>query len=103
MVELVTRKRIEILVDAPLADWLVSEADHAGLTHYTLLPVLSGRGRMGGWRDEDLSGAIAKRMFVSITTPERAQVLIDALAVRLDEYGLMLSLSDVSVVRGERF
>ncbi len=103
MVEMVKRKRIEVLVDAPLADWLVSEAEHAGLTHYTLLPVLSGRGRMGGWRDEDMSGAIAKRMFVSITTEDRARALADTLAARLDEYGLLLAVSDVEVVRGERF
>ncbi len=39
MVETFTRKRVEILVDTPLAPRLVQAAAEAGIAGYTLIPV----------------------------------------------------------------
>ena len=47
MIQTFTRKRIDILVDAPLCDWLAEVASEAGIDHYTLLAAHSGRGRSG--------------------------------------------------------
>ncbi len=103
MVELVKRKRIDILIDAPLSEWLVETAATVGIIHYTLMNMHSGSGRAGSWRDEELSGAVAKRMFIAIANAEKVQSLIDALAPHLDTYGLVVTIADVEVVRGERF
>lgn len=103
MVELVSRKRIEILIDAPLSEWLVETAASAGIAHHTLMNLHSGKGRTGSWRDEDVSGAVSKRMFIAIANAEKVQRLIDALAPHLDAYGLVVTIADVDVVRGERF
>jgi hypothetical protein len=42
-------------------------------------------------------------MFIAVASEQKAVAFIDALAPRLDEYGLLATLSDVDVVRGERF
>lgn len=103
MVELVKRKRIDILVDAPLSEWLAETAASAGIPHHTLMSLHSGKGLGGAWRDEDVSGAVAKRMFIAIASEPKVKLLIDALAPHLDTYGLVVTISDVDVVRGDRF
>jgi hypothetical protein len=103
MVETVTRKRIEILIDRPLAPRLISAAAEAGVSGYTLIPVQSGSGRHRSWRDDPVSGAEAKTIFLTIASEEKAGRLVDLLAPHLDDYGMLLTVSDVQVVRGERF
>lgn len=99
----VQRKKIEVLVDMPLARRVIESARRVGIHSHTLMPIASGSGSHGGWSDDQLSGAEAKVMFVTITSEEKASALIDALAPLLDDYGLMLIASDVEVVRGGRF
>ncbi|HEX8448640.1 MAG TPA: hypothetical protein VF652_03515 [Allosphingosinicella sp.] len=103
MVNTVTRKRVEILVDTALAPRLIHAAADAGIAGYTLIPVQSGAGRGGTWRDDSVSGASAKSIFLTIASEEKAARLVDALAPNLDSYGMLLTLSDVQVVRGDRF
>ena len=103
MVQLVTRKRIDILIDAPLSAWLAGVAEQAGIPHHSFLPVASGRGRKGSWRDEDVSGAVSKKMFVAVAKAGQVEALVEALAPHLDDYGLVVVISTVEVVRSNRF
>lgn len=103
MVELVRRKRLEVVADAPLCEWLAESAAKLGIAHFSVVSLSAGSGQGGAWRDEDLSGAVAKRMFIAVASEQKAVAFIDALAPRLDEYGLLATLSNVDVVRGERF
>lgn len=103
MINTFTRKRIEILVDAPLASRLIAAAADAGIAGYTLIPVQSGAGRAGAWRDDRVTGAETKTIFLTIASEEKAQRFVDVLAPKLEEYGLLLTVADVEVVRGERF
>jgi nitrogen regulatory protein PII len=99
----VKRKKIEVMVDMPLARRVIEAAERVGINAHTLLPTISGSGSHGSWSDDQLSGAEAKVMFVTITSDEKASALIHALAPLLDDYGLMLVASDVEVVRGGKF
>ncbi len=103
MTEIIRRRRIEVLVDAPIVRRVVDAARAAGITGYTLLPTLEGEGRTGRWSDDQLSGAQAKRLFLSVTSEVKAAAFTDAIAPLLDSHGLLLLLSDVDVVRGARF
>ncbi|MCG6115335.1 MAG: transcriptional regulator [Mesorhizobium sp.] len=103
MTTTVSKIRIEILVDAPLVRRVTELAESAGVTGYTLMPTLAGSGSGGRWRDDQVSGAQAKLVFVTITGPRRAEALIEALKPVLDSHGLMLTKSTVEVVRGDRF
>jgi PII-like signaling protein len=103
MIETFTRKRVEILIDSPLAPRLVQAAADAGIAGYTLIPVQSGAGRSGTWRDDAVSGAQAKTIFLTIASEEKANRFVEALAPNLEAYGMLLTMADVEVVRGERF
>ena len=103
MIETVTRKRIEVLIDRPLAVRLVQAAAEAGVSGYTLIPVQSGSGRHGAWRNDPVSGAEAKTIFLTIASEAKAERLVELLAPYLDTYGMLLTVSDVQVIRGERF
>ena len=103
MTETIRRRRIEVLVDAPLTRHVVEAARAAGIAGWTILPTLEGEGRGGHWSDDQLSGAQAKRLFLSVTSSEKADAFTDAIAPLLDSHGLVLLLSDVYVVRGGRF
>jgi hypothetical protein len=103
MIETVLRKRIEILIDSALAPRIVAAAAEAGVSGYSLIPVQSGRGSHGSWRDEGLGAAETKAIFLTIASDAKAERLVDLLAPHLDSYGMLLTISDVRVVRGERF
>lgn len=98
----VNRKRIDILADAPLLPRLVAALNASGVTGHTVLPASSGAGASGRWSDDGLTGT-AKLVVMAITTAEHAANLVDRLAPLLDSHRLLLTLSDVDVVRGDRF
>lgn len=103
MPDVLPRRRIEILADAPVMPAVIETAARAGIDHYTLLPLFAGRGHSGAWSDDQLTGALAKQMLLIVCRAEAAELLIAGLRPLLDSHGLMLMLSDVDVVRGDRF
>ncbi len=103
MVETVTRKRIEILVDTPLAPRIIKQIKAADISGWSLIHVDSGGGRDGEWQDDDLTGAAAKTIIIAIASHDKANHLAELLAPVLDSYRLLLTIGDVQVVRGERF
>ena len=102
MIETVIRKRIEILVDSPLVRRVTAAIEMAGISGWSVLPVTSGSGREGRWHEERVTGA-DKSLILSIASPEKASALAEALAPILTSHGLLLTMWDVEVIRGERF
>ena len=74
----------------------------AGITGWTVLPVSSGRGREGRWREESVMGT-DKVVVLTIANQEAATALATDIAPILTSHGLILSMWDVEVIRGERF
>lgn len=102
MIETVVRKRIEILADTPLAKRVTRAIDKVEISGWTILPVQSGSGRDGPWRDERVTGS-DKSLILTIASQEKASLLSEELAPILSSHGLLLTMWDVEVVRGERF
>ncbi|MCK0099534.1 transcriptional regulator [Qipengyuania sp. S6317L1] len=102
MIETVTRKRIEILTDKALQKRVTDAIEKAGIIGWTILPVSSGKGREGVWREESVMGT-DKVFVLTIASEENAQALAEALAPMLTNFGFLLSMWDVQVIRGERF
>jgi len=98
----VPRKRIDILADAPLLPRLIEALRASGVNSHTVLPASSGAGATGRWSDDGLTGT-AKLVVIAITSAEHAAALVDHLAPLLDSHRLLLTLTDVEVVRGDRF
>jgi hypothetical protein len=53
------KKRIEIILEAPAMNRLSAALEAAGVTGYTVLPVLAGKGKTGAWTRDGLVGARA--------------------------------------------
>jgi len=102
MIETVTRKRIEILTDKALQKRVTDAIEKAGIAGWTILPVSSGKGREGVWREESVMGT-DKVFVLTIASEENAQALAETLAPMLTNFGFLLSMWDVQVIRGERF
>jgi hypothetical protein len=103
MVETVTRKRIEILVDTPLVPRVVKLAKEVDISGWSLIHIDAGGGRDGAWQHDDVTGAAAKTIILMIASDAKANALVDKIAPFLDSYRLLLTVGDVQVVRGERF
>ena len=103
MVETVTRKRIEILVDTPLAPRIIAQVKAVDISGWSLIHVDSGGGRAGTWQHDDVTAAAAKTIVLVVASQTKADALVEALAPLLDSYRLLLTIGDVQVVRGERF
>ncbi len=103
MTEIVQRRRIEVLVDAPLARRVVEVAKSVGIVGYTVLPTLEGEGTHGHWSDDQVSGALAKVLFLSVTSEPKAKAFMEAIEPLLESHGLVFLLSTVDVIRGKKF
>lgn len=102
MIETVIRKRIEILTDAALVRRVTDAINRAEITGWTVTPVQSGKGRDGPWREERVMGT-DKVLVLTIAPEEKAMKLAEDLAPILTSHGLLLTMWDVEVIRGERF
>ena len=102
MIETVIRKRIEILADTALVRRVTDAIDRAGITGWTITPVQSGKGRDGHWREERVMGT-DKVFVLTIAPQEKAMALAEDIAPILTSHGLLLTMWDVEVIRGERF
>lgn len=103
MVDTVTRKRIEILVDTPLIPAIVTLLKSADISGWSVIHVDAGGGRDGEWRHDDVSDAGAKAIILAIASEAKTDALIDQIAPLLESHRLLLTVGDVDVVRGDKF
>lgn len=103
MIQTVSRKRIEILVDTPLVPRIVAQLKAVDISGWSLIHVDSGGGRAGEWQQDDVTGASAKTIILAIASEAKMEALMDVIAPLLDSYRMLLTVGDVQVVRGERF
>lgn len=104
MAKTVIRKRTEVLVDMPLLARIEKIAQSAGINIYTILPTRGGSNEQGRWFDDRVTGgAGTKVLFSAISSDEKSDALIEALEPLLDTYGIIVTRSDVEVIRSEKF
>ncbi|MBM2575419.1 transcriptional regulator [Jannaschia sp. Os4] len=97
-------KRVEIIIEAIMERRLRGALEEAGVTGYTVLPVLGGSGRTGVWSREGQigrgSGMVA---VVCIVRPERVDELLDAAFAVVEPQIGVVCVTDAQVLRAERF
>ena len=104
MVVTTPRKKIEILIDRPLMKRLRQITKDVEISGYTVFNAIGGEGGQGRWRDDQVTGgAGSKVLFMSILTDEKATEFLTAIEPLLDEYGLLVAISTVEVIRADRF
>lgn len=97
-------KRVAIIIEAPMRRRLEEAFSQAGVTGYTVVPVLGGSGRSGRWSSDGqvgLSGGMVQ--FISIIRPDRLDALLDAAFDLVENHIGVVTVSDCEVLRAERF
>lgn len=98
------KKRIEILIERALLRRLTDELERAGVSGYSVVALAGGRGRSGQWQADGQIGEAAGMFALwCIVDAARLDELLQSLfAIVAHQVGLV-SVSDVQVVRPERF
>ncbi len=96
-------KRVEIIIEAPMEGRLTEALMAAGVTGFTVLPVLGGSGRSGHWSREGQVGRSGMVAVICIIRPERLDGLLEAAFKVVDRHIGVVSVTDCEVLRAERF
>jgi len=98
------KKRIDLMIEMPLLRLVMQRLDAAGVSGYSVLPVIAGSGRSGAWSaDNQVGGAGQMAAIVCIVDASRVDAVLDAVfSVVARQIGIV-AVSDVAVVRPERF
>jgi len=97
-------KRVVITIEAIMQKRLTDTLEGAGVTGYSILPVLGGSGRSGAWsREGQVSRASGMVQVICIIKPERLDGLLEAAFEVVDKHIGVVTIADVEVVRAERF
>ena len=97
-------KRVEITIEAVMQSRLTDALKKAGVTGYTVLPVLGGSGRSGEWsRAGQVSRASGMVQVICIIRPERLDGLLEGAFAVVERHIGVVSVTDCQVVRAERF
>lgn len=96
-------KRVEIVIEAPLETRLTDALVKAGVTGFTVLPVLGGSGRSGQWSREGQVGRSGMVAVICLIRPERLDTLLDAAFGVVERHIGVVSVTDCEVLRAERF
>ncbi len=104
MVQTHLKKRIEIILEAPALHRLTDRLNQAGVTGYTIVPVLAGRGRDGSWSAEGLAGDAGRLvMIISIVDAAKADDVLERVYTLLARQIGIVTVSDVQVIRADHF
>jgi PII-like signaling protein len=101
--QLHTRKKLEIAIAAAYVSRVGEMLDRNGVSGFTVLPAVMGRGSSGDWREDSLSGADQHVVIMAIMKPETADALLADLQKLFQTYRGIATVTDVQVMRAERF
>ncbi|TMM52424.1 P-II family nitrogen regulator [Sulfitobacter sabulilitoris] len=97
-------KRVEITIEAVMQSRLTDALKQAGVSGYTVLPVLGGSGRSGDWtRAGEIGRASGMVQVVCILRPERLSVVLERAFAVVEKHIGLVTVSDCDVIRAERF
>ena len=98
------KKRIDIIVEAPLMRTLTNTLDQARVPGYSALPILEGRGMLNAWSSAgQISDAANMVALLCIVDAAHADEVVDAVFAAIRDRIGFVTMSDVFVLRPERF
>jgi PII-like signaling protein len=98
------KKRLEIVLEAPVLNRMLALLDRLAVTGYTVMPALAGRGQGGSWSRDGLVGEAGRMVVVfCIIDAARVDPVLDAVFAMVERQIGIVSVSDVGVVRPTHF
>jgi len=97
-------KRVAIIIESVMLKRLTDAMAQAGVTGWTVLPVLGGSGSSGSWsREGQVGRGTGMVQVVCIIRPERLDPLLEAAFAVVERHIGVVTVGDVEVLRAERF
>ena len=98
------KKRIDVMVEAPLTRTITGKLDQADVSGYSVMPVLEGRGMVNSWSSEGpVSNSANMVALLCVIDASKVDDTVDAILGAIGDRIGFLTVSDVFVVRPERF
>lgn len=98
------KKRIDIMVEAPLMKRVLDLLDQQGVSGYTVLPALAGRGHDGAWHRDGLVGRVGAVVQIFCILDEgRIDAVLEPLFKLVSRQIGIVTVSDVQVIRPDHF
>lgn len=98
------KKRIDIIIEMPLLRRITERFDKTGVSGYSVLTVIAGRGQSGEW---SASGQVSEvgqmAAIMCIVDAGKVDFVLDEVFAVVQKQIGLITVSDVSVVRSERF
>lgn len=97
-------KRVEITIEKIMLSRLTAAIEKADVSGYSVLPVFGGSGRSGPWtREGSIGRGDGMVQVICIIRPERLDTLLDAAFEVVERHIGVVTITDCSVLRAERF
>lgn len=97
-------KRVEITIEQVMLRRLTEALESAGVTGWSVLPVLGGSGRSGTWsREGQISRGTGMVQVVCLIRPDKLDALLDAAFAVVERHIGVVCVTDAQVLRAERF
>lgn len=97
-------KRVEITIEKIMLSRLTAAIEKAGVSGYSVLPVFGGSGRSGAWtREGSVGRGDGMVQVICIIRPERLDALLDSTFEVVERHIGVVTITDCSVLRAERF
>ncbi|WP_415919166.1 P-II family nitrogen regulator [Tateyamaria sp. SN6-1] len=97
-------KRVAIIIEQVMQSRLTDALEEAGVTGWTILPVLGGSGRSGAWsREGQISRGTGMVQVLCVIRPERLDEMLEAAFAVVERHIGVVTVSDCEVLRAERF
>lgn len=97
-------KRVEITIETVMLRRLTEALKSAGVTGWTVLPVLGGSGRSGEWsREGQVGRGTGLVQVVCLIHPDRLDPLLDSAFAVVEKHIGVVCVTDAKVLRAERF
>lgn len=99
-----SKKRIDIMVEAPLTNRVLGLLEAHGAPGYTVVPAIAGKGLDGSWHRDGLVGRVgAVVQIFCIVDAERIDALMEPIFALVERQIGIVTISDVEVVRPDHF
>lgn len=97
-------KRVAVIIEAVMQSRLTDAMDRAGVSGYSVLPVLAGGGRSGNWsREGQIGRGTGMVQVVCIIAPDKIDDLLNKAFAVVEKHIGVITVSDCEVLRAERF
>ena len=97
------KKKLEFVVETALMPRLVRLVEEHGAKGFTMVQTQAGESIDGAWQRDDIAPALGAQMLIVVVDPALADPILEAAYALLADYRAQVFISDVEVLRQDRF